>query len=186
MSPGWWSADPWGFFTSHRGRKMRKGDLASLVYTPGGFRSSCQHYLMLRPRRIPPLHPQGAVTRWLVAVAAGSLQLSLQFVWACWQCLESPVRVEMDKDMHRSGNYENVSDMQTDRYAEVWMTKNFILFSLIQSVLSKHVQKPLLWLKSTSSPCAVYWLVVLVSLFSYWLQEASFWLVGSPDRRFLL
>lgn len=59
---------------------MGKGDLASLVKTPGGFRSSCQHYLTLQPRCIPSLYAKRAVTWWLVGVVAGSLQLSFQFV----------------------------------------------------------------------------------------------------------
>lgn len=58
-------------------KKRGKGDLVSSAQTPGGFRSSCQHYLMLRPRSIPSLHPERAVTWWLVAAAAGCLQLPL-------------------------------------------------------------------------------------------------------------
>lgn len=81
MSPGWRSIDPRGLFTSRMRRKKKKkrgkGDLVSSAQTPGGFRSSCQHYLMLRPRSIPSLHPERAVTWRLVAAAAGCLQLPL-------------------------------------------------------------------------------------------------------------
>lgn len=101
-----------------KGKKWGEGDLASSAQTPGGFRSSCQHYLMLRPRSIPSPYPERAVTRWLVAAAAAaasSLQLPFQCVWACWQRMENPVRVNMNKDKNKR---KHIAPKQTGRQRE--------------------------------------------------------------------